>query len=112
MPKYQLNAGNPSIISTYSKGVTYIVYEDLQKNIDAENDKETKRSTKSFLSSSNKNALFLMSVAANGEIKKEIIYSYKESKIRPRVNASMVVSPNEILLNADDQIGLLRIIKD
>lgn len=109
MPKYQLNAGNPSIISTYSKGVTYVVYEDLEKNIEAENDKETKRSTKSWLSSSSKNALFLMSVAANGEMKKEIIYSYKESKIRPRVNASVVVSPNEILLNADDQIGLLKI---
>lgn len=109
MPKYQLNAGNPSIISTYSKGVTYIVYEDLEKNIEAENDKETKRSTKSWMSSSNKNALFLLSVEPSGEMKKEIIYSYKESKIRPRVNASLVISPNEILLNADDQIGLLKI---
>ena len=109
MPKYQLNAGNPSIISTYSKGTTYIVYEDLEKNAEAENDKQTKRSTKSWLSSSSKNALFLLSVAPGGEMKKEIIYSYKESKIRPRVLSSRVVSDNEILLNADDQIGLLKI---
>lgn len=109
MPKYQLNAGNPSIVATYSKGTTYIIYEDLEKNVDAENDKETKRSTKSWLSSSNKNALFLMSVAPNGEMKKDVIYSYKESKIRPRIITSKVVSDHEILLNADDQIGLLTI---
>lgn len=109
MPKYQLNAGNPSIISTHSKGTTYVIYEDLEKNAEAENDKDTKRSTKSWLSSSNKNALFLMSVAPGGEMKKEVIYSYKESKIRPRVNASRVISDHEILLNADDQIGLLTI---
>lgn len=110
MPKYQLNAANPSILATYSKGTTYIIYEDLEKNSEAENDKETKRSTKSWLSSSNKNALFLMSVASSGEMKKEVIYSYKESKIRPRVKASAVISENEILLNADDQIGLLKIV--
>jgi hypothetical protein len=107
MPKYQLNAGNPSIIATYSKGTTYIIYEDLEKNINAENDKETKRSTKSWFSSSNKNALFLMSVAPSGEMKKEVLYSYKDSKIRPRINTSLVVSDHEILLNADDQVGLL-----
>lgn len=109
MPKYQLNAGNPSIISTHCKGTTYIVYEDLEKNAEAEGDKDTKRSTKSWLSSSSKNALFLMSVAPNGEMKKEVIYSYKESKIRPRVLASRVINDHEILLNADDQIGLLTI---
>lgn len=109
MPKYQLNAGNPSIVSTYSKGTTYIVYEDLEKNLVAENDKQTKRSSKSMFSSSGKNALFLMSVAPNGEMKKEVIYSYKDSKIRPRILTSKVVSDHEILLNADDQIGLITI---
>ncbi len=44
MPKYQKNAGNPSIVSTYKDGKTYIIYEDLEKNLTAENDKETKRS--------------------------------------------------------------------
>lgn len=111
MPKYQLNAGNPSIISTHYEGSTYIVYEDLEKNADAENDKETKRSTKSMFSSSSKNALFLLTIAPSGEMKKEIIYSYKESKIRPRILSSLVVSKNEIILNADDQIGVLRISK-
>lgn len=109
MPKYQMNAGNPSIISTYNNGNTYIVYEDLEKNLVAENDKETKRSTKSWMSSSNKNALFLLTVLPSGEMKKEVIYSYKESKIRPRILTSKVVSDSEILLNADDQIGLLKI---
>lgn len=109
MPKYQMNAGNPSILATYSKGKTYIIYEDLEKNSDAEDDKDTKRSTKSWLSSSSKNALFLMSVEANGEMKKQVIYSYKESKIRPRIKASTVISDHEILLNADDQIGFLNI---
>ncbi len=109
MPKYQMNAGNPSILSTYNNGNTYIVYEDLEKNLEAENDKETKRSTKSWMSSSSKNALFLMTVLPSGEMKKEVIYSYKESKIRPRILTSKVVSENEILLNADDQIGLLKI---
>jgi len=42
MPKYQMNAANPSILSTYYNGNVYIVYEDLEKNAEAENDKETK----------------------------------------------------------------------
>lgn len=104
-----MNAGNSSIISTYNNGNTYIIYEDLEKNLAAENDKETKRNTKSWMSSSNKNALFLLTVLSSGEMKKEVIYSYKESKIRPRILTSKVVSENEILLNADDQIGLLKI---
>jgi hypothetical protein len=111
MPKYQLNAANPSIISTYYNGTTYIVYEDLEKNAEAEGDKDTKRSTASFFSSDKKNALFLLSIAPSGEMKKEIIYSYKDSKIRPRVLASKVISKNEMILNADDQIGLLKISK-
>lgn len=109
MPKYQLNAGNPSIISTHVDGSTYIVYEDLEKNVDAENDKETKRSTKSMFSSSSRNALFLLTIAPSGEMKKEIVYSYKESKIRPRIMSSRVLSKNEIMLNADDQVGVLKI---
>lgn len=59
MPKYQMNAANPSIISTYFNGTTYVVYEDLEKNADAEGDKDTKRSSASIFSSSSKNALFL-----------------------------------------------------
>ncbi len=111
MPKYQLNAGNPSILSTYYNDKVYIIYEDLEKNAEAQNDKETKRSTKSLFSSSSKNALFLLTVEPSGEMKKEVIYSYKESKIRPRILSSMVISKNEIILNADDQIGVLKIIK-
>ncbi len=111
MPKYQMNAGNPSILSTYYNGNVYIVYEDLEKNVDAENDKETKRSTKTMFSSSSKNALFLLTVNSTGEMKKEIIYSYKESKIRPRILTSVIATPNEIMLNADDQLGVLKITK-
>lgn len=111
MPKYQMNAANPSIKATYYDGKTYIVYEDLEKNLEAENDKETKRSTKSMFSSSSKNALFLLTVAPSGEMKKDIIYSYKDSKIRPQMRASRVISKNEMILNADDQIGLLKISK-
>jgi hypothetical protein len=111
MPKYQLNAENPSIAATYFEGKTYIIYEDLEKNLEAENDKDTKRSSKAFLSSGKKNALFLLTVSPSGEMKKEVIYSYKESKIRPRIKASRVISKNEIILNADDQIGLLKISK-
>lgn len=111
MPKYQMNAANPSILSTYYKDTVYIVYEDLEKNAEAENDKETKRSTKSMFSSSSKNALFLLTVAPSGEMKKDVIYSYKESKIRPRILTSRVATKNEIILNADDQIGVLKISK-
>jgi hypothetical protein len=109
MPKYQLNAENPSIISTYKDGKTYIVYEDLEKNIDAENDKETKRSSRRIFSSGSQNALFLVTVADSGEIKKEIIYSYKESKIRPSIGGSKVINKGEIIFNANDQIGVLKI---
>lgn len=108
MPKYQLNAGNPSILATYYNGNTYIIYEDLEKNADVETDKETKRSSKSLFSSDSKNALMLLTVNSKGEMDKEPIYSYKESKIRPRILGSEVVNKNEIILNANDQIGLLK----
>lgn len=109
MPKYQMNAKNPSIISTHFDGSTYIVYEDLEKNATAEGDKDTKRSTNGFFSSDNKNALFLLTIAPSGEMKKEIIYSYKDSKIRPNIKASSVISKNETMMNANDQIGVLKI---
>lgn len=111
MPKYQLNAGNPSIQATHYNGNTYIIYEDLEKNADAENDKDTKRSTKKIFSSDSKNALFLLTVEPSGEMKKDIIYSYKESKIRPHIQSSVVISKNEIILNANDQIGVLKFSK-
>ena len=111
MPKYQMNASNPSILATYYLGNTYIVYEDLEKNSDVETDKETKRSTKSILSSDKKNALMLLTVNAKGEMSKEPIYSYKERKIRPRIYGSRVVSPSEIIFNAKDQVGVLKISK-
>lgn len=108
IPKYQLNASNPSIISTYVNGNTYIVYEDLAKNLTAENDKETKKSSKGFFTSDSRNALFVLTIAPNGAPTKEIIYDYKESKLRPRIFSSRLINPSTIILNADDQIGKLQ----
>ena len=50
-----------------------------------------------------------MSIEPDGKFKKEVIYDYKESKIRPRILSSLEIVPGEILLNADDQLGLLEI---
>lgn len=108
LPKYQLNAANPSILATYYNGKTFIIYEDLEKNALAETDKETKRSTKKVFSSDSKNALMLMTVNEMGEMDKQTIYSYKDSKIRPNISNSRVVNQNEIILNAKDQIGVLK----
>ena len=108
IPKYQLNASNPSIISTYVNGTTYIVYEDLTKNLDAFTDNEEKRSTKSMFTSDSKNSLFLLTIAADGKPKKEIIYDYKDSKIRPNTLSSKLIDDNTIILRADDQIGKLQ----
>ncbi|RZK12379.1 MAG: hypothetical protein EOO46_03380 [Flavobacterium sp.] len=108
VPKYQLNASNPSIISTHLDGKTYIIYEDLAKNLEAETDKETKKSSKSWLSSDSKNALFLLTIDASGKPKKDIIYDYKESKIRPKIRASVLINPSTIIVNANDQIGKLK----
>lgn len=108
LPKYQLNAGNPSILATYYNGNTYVIYEDLERNADAETDRDTKRSTKTMFSSDSKNALMLMTVNAMGEMDKQTIYSYKESKIRPSISNSRVVNKDEIILNAKDQIGVLK----
>lgn len=109
MPKYQKNAGNPSIISTFKNDKTYVVYEDLSSNLAAENDKKTKRSTKTLFSSDSKNSLFLFTIDAEGKPSKEVIYDYKESKIKPRIMTSRATNNGEILLNADDQIGVLKI---
>jgi len=109
VPKYQRNAANPSVITTFKEDKTYVVYEDLASNLTANTDKKTKRSSHSFLSSDSKNALFLLTIDSKGEPNKEIIYSYKESETKPRILASREVSGGEILLNAEDQIGLLKI---
>lgn len=107
VPKYQMNAENPSIMSTYVNGNTYIVYEDLTKNVDAYEDKDQKRSTKQLFSSGGKNSLFLLTIGPDGTPKKEIIYDYKDSKLRPRILTSKLINPSTIVLNADDQIGKL-----
>lgn len=109
IPKYQKNAGNPSIISTFKNDKTYIVYEDLTSNLEAENDAKTKRSTKSIFSSDSKNSLFMLTINSNGEPKKEIIYNYKESEIKPSILKSIEINPGELILNAKNQIGLLKI---
>lgn len=109
IPKYQRNAGNPSVITTFKNDKTYVVYEDLTSNLQAVDDKKTKRSSKAFLSSDSKNSLFLLTIDSKGEPNKEIIYGYKESDLRPRILSSKEINFGEILLNADDQIGLLKI---
>ena len=109
IPKFQLNATNPSIISTYLDGKTYIIYEDLAKNLTADSDRDTKMSSgASLFSSDSKNALFLLTIAEDGKPKKDIIYDYKESKIRPRIQSSLLIDPHTIILNANDQIGTLQ----
>ena len=50
-----------------------------------------------------------ISAIAEGKPTKEIIYDYKESKIKPRIMSSREINHGEILLNADDQIGVLKI---
>lgn len=104
-----MNAGNPSIISTFKNDKTYIVYEDLTSNIEAATDKKTKRNTKTIFKSDSKNSLFLLTIDNEGKPTKEIIYDYKESKIKPRIMSSREIDNGEILLNADDQIGVLKI---
>lgn len=108
IPKYQLNAANPSILTTYVNGNTYIIYEDLTKNLEAKNDKETKRSTESMLSSDSRNSLFLITIAPDGKPKKEILFNYKESDIRPSILESKYIDDNTIILKAEDQIGELK----
>lgn len=109
IPKYQKNAGNASIISTFKNDNTYIIYEDLTSNLEAQSDKDTKRNSKSLKSTSSKSSLFIVTIKNDGEFKKEEVYSYKESKIKARILTSLEINPGEIMLNADDQIGLLKI---
>lgn len=109
IPKYQLNAENPSIISTFINDDVYIVYEDVAKNIDANTDKKIKRSSTTLFSNSSNNSLFLLRISKTGEMEKNIIYDYKDTKIKPYIKGSREVRPGQILLNAFDQIGLLTI---
>lgn len=109
IPKFQKNAKNPSIISTFKNDKTYIVYEDLTKNLEATTDKKTKRSTASIFKSRSKNSLFLLTIDKNGKSKKEIIYSYKDSKIKPNILRSLDLGKGKILMSGNDQLGLLSI---
>ena len=109
VPKYQLNAENPSIISTFIDDQLYVVYEDVAKNIEANTDKKIKRSSTSLFSSSSKNSLFLVRISQSGEMEKNIIYDYKDTKIKPYIKGSKQVRPGQILLNAGEKIGLLTV---
>jgi hypothetical protein len=102
IPKYQLNADNPSIQSTYYNGNVYIIYEDLARNAQANTDKEIKRSSGS---GGSKDGLFLITVLPDGQVKKDLIYDYKQTKIQPYIMFSRKITSNIILLNAKDQIG-------
>jgi len=109
IPKFQLNATNPSILSTYYNDETYIIYEDVEKNIEASDDKEVKRSSKSMFSSDAKNALFIATIRKDGSINKDILFSYKDNSIRPKIELMVNVGKNKIILNAYDTIGVLEI---
>jgi len=107
IPKYQKNAANPSIKATYLNGKTYVIYEDLTKNMHATSDKKTKRSSRKIFSNGSNNSLFLLTVEDSGEVKKDILFNYKDSKIRQSVLGSVRSGKNKIILHANDQIGLL-----
>lgn len=109
VPKYQKNAKNPSIISTFKNDRTYIVYEDVESNINSTTDKDTKKSTGSIFRSRNKNALFILTVDENGKPKKDIIYKYKDSRIKPYILGSVSLKNGKILLSGNDQLGLIEI---
>ena len=107
IPKYQLNASNPSIVTTFKNDKTYIVYEDLTRNLNSSGDDDLKRSSKKAFKSSNSNSLFLLTVNSNGETKKEIIYNYKNSRIRNYILGSHSSKDGEIILSAYNRIGVL-----
>jgi len=109
MPKFQKDVKNPSILSTTYKDKTYVIYEDETKNETAVTDKDVKKSTTSIFSKDNNNSLFLITVNAKGEMKKEIIYSYDKSPIRPNFYKCKTVKDGEIMLHADDYLGILKI---
>ncbi|MDN3675290.1 hypothetical protein QWY99_19850 [Flavobacterium branchiarum] len=109
IPKYQQDVRNPSLLTTTYKGKTYVVYEDETKNDNVNTDKEIKKSTSSIFSRDKNNSLFLVTVNAKGEMKKEIIYSYDKSEIRSNFSKCEVIKDGEIMLNANDYIGILKI---
>ena len=109
IPKYQKNAKNPSIKSTFKNDSTYIVYEDLTSNMAASNDKEIKKVKKRKFSNDQKNSLILASINPEGKIQKDVIYNYKDSKIRTSIEYSMGLQSGKILFDANDRIGILSI---
>jgi len=109
IPKFQKDVKNPSLLTTTYKGKTYVVYEDETKNDNVNTDKDIKKSTTSIFSRDTNNSLFLVTVNAKGEMKKEIIYSYDKSDIRSDFNKCVVIKDGEIMLNANDYIGILKI---
>ncbi|MFB9056938.1 hypothetical protein ACFFU9_09305 [Mariniflexile ostreae] len=109
MPKYQKDARNPSLMSTSFKDKIYIIYEDKTKNEHINSDKEIKKSTAGFLTRDSDKSLFLITVNNKGEMKKNILFSYDQSNIRPDFSKSAVIKDGEIMLNATDYLGILRI---
>jgi len=111
IPKYQMDAANPSLFSTYYNDETYIIYEDVEKNLTVTDDKELKKSSATNLSSRSKNALFVVTVKKDGSTKKEVLYSYKDTEIWPFIGSMFSVDHHKIIMNAKETFGVLEIAK-
>ena len=75
----------------------------------ASNDKEIKKVKKRKFSNDQKNSLILASINPEGKIQKDVIYNYKDSKIRTSIEYSMGLQSGKILFDANDRIGILSI---
>ena len=112
IPKYQLNTINPSIKTTFKDDNTYIIYEDQTANIDtsSNNEKKLKKSKASKLSNRKNHSLFMITAYGNGDYKKEILYKYKDFKIKPTILKAVDLENGKIILSGNkNQLGILNI---
>lgn len=103
IPKIQIGVNYFSFISTYFNDKIYLLYNDHKENSNKFNYEDLK-----WMSNNNsKTGLFLATVSQDGTYKKEMIVDYAAEKEMVNPILSKVISPNRIVLNHVNKIGIL-----
>jgi len=105
IPKIQIDVNYFSFISTYINDKVYFLYNDHIENTN----KYDKNELKWMSNTNSKTGFFLATVAQDGSYKKEMIFDYNNEKEKVNTVLSQVITPNEILLNHVNKIGILNL---
>lgn len=103
IPKLQFDFDNPSVVGTFIDDQVFLLYNDLQENLEA-----TGESLKFVANKKEKNGLFLVTIGPEGQMKKELLYGYDTDNPMPLILYSSILNDRTIFFCADEQVGIVK----